>query len=86
MPTYVVEGLTRGRLYSGPSLDVALATLQRDVRDCLFLHHGPSDALLYCDGVPVETEMAEDGTLQLATARPHVEYPLPKVTKKHWQR
>jgi hypothetical protein len=69
MPSYVVEGTFRGRLYAGPSLETALAVLQRERHDCLILHQGPSDAEVFCDGVLLKTEIGANGTLGIAKAR-----------------
>jgi hypothetical protein len=86
MPSYVVEGFTRGRLYAGPSLETALATLQREIYECRVEYHGPTDSRLRCDGALVETETGPGGDLRVAVKRARVEHPLPAVTRKHWQR
>jgi hypothetical protein len=51
----------------GKSLEVALASLQREIYECRVVHEGPTDARLCCDGKLVETERDASGRLRVAT-------------------
>jgi hypothetical protein len=86
MSSFVVRGPARGLLYQGPSVDAALATLQRDVRVCRCEHQGPTDAKLYRDGVQVVTGYGADGTMVVAPERSRAPLPpseMPRKWPKH---